>query len=160
MVIYFSRKGIIKFQDELTTLENRLKDLKSKTQNTVETGGDQWHDNPALYGLMSDMRALNGRLGEYYNIRSQAVLVDYPSKPEEVCLGSTVIFEENQHKKVFHIAGFGESDPDRNIIAYNTPIGKSIIGKKPREIVDILIAKKQRLLRILEVKPYDESFKL
>jgi len=155
MVIYLSRKGLKKLEEETAALEDRLKQLKGRTQFVTETGGDWWHDNPALYALMSDLRAANGRLGEIYAVRSQAQVVDYPKNPEQVCMGSTIVLEEDGELKTYHIAGFGESDPNNSVIAYNTPLAKGIINKKKGDESFPIIGGKTKTLKILEIKPYE-----
>lgn len=164
MTFYFSRKGMKKFREEVKTLEDNLAKLKLRTQDVTETGGDMWHDNPALYTLMSEMRMANGRLGEYYGVLGNSMVVDYPTNPENVCLGSAVVIVEKGEKKRYQIAGYGESDPDNFVIAYNTPLAKALIGKKPGGIVNLesLIPyystqknKNIRTLKIIEVGPYE-----
>jgi|SRR3989344_267277 len=155
MPIYLSKKGLRKLEDETAALEGRLQQLKKRTQQVTETGGDQWHDNPALYSLMGDLRAANGRLAEIYAFRSQAQVMDYPKNPEQVCMGSTIVLEEDGESRVYHIAGFGESEPDHGVIAYDTPLARSIIGKKIGDDSQLTITGRVKRLHILEIRPYE-----
>src|SRR3989344_2266228 len=153
---YFSLKGIREFNGKIREMETTLNKLKAETNPTAQQSGDRWHDNPGFYTLMTDMRMATESLKRDYAIRRYMEVVDYPSNPEHVCLGCTVLAEENLERRVFHIAGFGESDPKNDIIAYNTPLAKGMIMKKPDEIVRIATEKgSPRLIKILEVRPYE-----
>ena len=154
-MVHFSKKGIEKYRNETIKLEVRVRELNSRTQATAETGGDMWHDNPSLYNLMSEKRSINSMLGRNYEVLRTAQVVDYPSSPQNVCLGCTVVIEDNGNTIKYHIAGYGESDPNNFVIAYDTPLAKSIINKKPGDSATIEISGKVRLLKVIEVKPYD-----
>ena len=155
MLYYFSEKGIIKFKKEVRDLEERLKQLQSKTQSTVENGGDQWHDNPALYDLMSQLRATNSHLADYYDILRQCRIINYPKSTDVVYIGSSIMVQDGDKQIIYHIAGYGESYPNKQVLAYNTPIAKSLIGKKKGDKVNMILPKGQKLITILNINSYE-----
>ncbi|MEK7162933.1 MAG: GreA/GreB family elongation factor, partial [Patescibacteria group bacterium] len=51
----------------------------------------------------------------------------------------------------WEIVGFGESDSDRNMLAYNTQLASLIMGKRRGEVVSGAIAGRQTEIEILEI---------
>ena len=64
-----------------------------------------------------------------------------------VQLGHEVVVEVNGKEKEFLILGSAETNPDKNIISHNSPIGKALIGHRIGDIVKLQLEE-----RIIEYK--------
>lgn len=154
--LYFTKRGLTKLQDEIKTLEKRLQDLQSQVAYVAEVGGNQWHDNASYDALVIDIRGADWRLGQATKVLKQAVLVDIPNNFEHVSIGAFVKLSRDGEEMSFEVAGYGESDIDLDLIAYNTPLASLIMGKTKGEIVIGSIASKKTELKILEISKRGE----
>lgn len=69
-----------------------------------------------------------------------------PTDFADVKVGSTVVpgcvvtvkYIEDEHTEAFTILGLLDNDPDNNLISYNTPLGKCLVGKKVGDEVKLV----------------------
>jgi transcription elongation factor GreA len=148
---YFTRRGLIKLHKEIEGLENKLKELQSQTAYVAEVGGNQYHDNASYEMLTIDIRGMDRRLSDAHHCLNQAILVEPPINFDKVTIGSSVRIVRDGEETAWEVVGFGESNPDRNMLAYNTPLASLIMGKRKGEIVSGVIAGRQIEIEVLEI---------
>lgn len=148
---YFTKRGLAKLHKEIKELENKLQDLQSQTAHVAEVGGDQWHDNASYDLLVIDIRGMDRRLTDAHRCLNQAILVDPPTSFDKVTIGTRVKIVRDGEEMTWEIVGFGESDPDRDMLAYNTPLASLIMGKHRGEIISGAIAGRQTEIEIIEI---------
>ena len=148
---YFTRRGLIKLHNEIEGLENKLKELQSQTAYVTEVDGDQYHDNASYEMLTIDIRGMDRRLSDAHQCLNQAILVEPPMNLAKVTIGTCVRIVRSGEETTWEIVGFGESDPNRNMLAYNTSLASLIMGKHKGEIVSGTIAGKKTVIEILEI---------
>lgn len=148
---YFTRRGLVKLHKEIEELEKKLQDLQSQTAHVAEVGGDQWHDNAAYESLVIDIRGMDRRLADVHQILNRATLVEPPTNFDKVTIGTRVKMVRDGEEMTWEIVGFGESDPDRDMLAYNTPLASLIMGKRKGEVVTGTIAGRQTEIEVLEI---------
>ncbi len=148
---YFTRRGLAKLHKEIEQLENKLKELQSQTAYVAEVGGDQYHDNASYEMLTIDIRGMDRRLSDAHRCLNQAILIEPPMNFDKVTIGTCVRIMQDGEEITWEIAGFGESDPNRNILAYNTPLASLVMGKHKGEVVSGIIAGKQTKIEVLEI---------
>lgn len=148
---YFTRRGLAKLRKEIEELEKKLQELQFQTAHVAEVGGDQWHDNASYDLLVIDIRGMNWRLSEAHRCLNQAVLLDPPTSFNRVAVWTRVKIVRDGEEMTWEIVGFGESDPDRDMIAYNTPLASLIMGKCKGEVVSGVIAGRKTEIEILEI---------
>lgn len=149
--LYFTSRGLAKLRKEIEKLEKRLQDLQSQTAHVAEVGGDQWHDNAAYESLVIDIRRIDRQLADAHQALNRATLVDPPTNFSKVTIGTRVKVIRDGEEMVWEIVGFGESDPDHDMLAYNTPLASLIMGKRRGEVVSGTIAGRQIEIEILEI---------
>jgi len=59
---------------------------------------------------------------------------------------------ENNKKKTYKIVGEDEADISKNYIYFRSPIGKALIGKKKKELVNVTTPSGEKNFEITEVK--------
>jgi len=149
--LYFTRKGLAKLQREVAELEKKLKELQSQTAHLAEVGGDQYHDNASYESLVIDIRGIDWRLTEAHRALRNAVIVESPTNVNKISIGTRVKLVRDGKEMSWSIAGFGESDPNNSILAYNAPLATLIIGKQEGEVVNGNIAGRETEIEILEI---------
>ncbi len=148
---YFTSRGLTKLHKKIEELEKKLQGLQSQMAHVAEVGGDQYHDNASYELLVIDIRGIDYRLSDAYRCLNQAVLVAPPTSFEKVVIGTRVKIVRDGEEIEWEIVGFDESDPDSNMLAYNTPLASLIIGKRKGEVVNSTIAGRQTEIEILEI---------
>jgi transcription elongation factor GreA len=148
---YFTKKGLKKLQDEIEALTKKLTGLQAQTAHVAEVGGDQYHDNSSYEMLVIDIRGIDHRISMAYQCLNRAVVVETPTSVEKVAIGTLVTILRDGGEVTWEIAGFGESDPVRKIIAYNTPLAAMLIGRRKGDIVEGIVAGKQAEIEILNI---------
>lgn len=149
--IYFTKRGWGKLKKEIVKLTKKIVELQSQTAYVAEIGGDQYHDNASYEMLTIDIRGIDHRLSEAHHHLNKAILVEVPKNTERVSIGTRVDILKNEKEETWEIAGFGESDASRRIIAYNTLLASLLIGKREGDIVNGIIAGKHTKIEILKI---------
>jgi transcription elongation factor GreA len=158
---YFTRRGLAKLHNEIEQLEDKLKKLQSQTAYVAEVSGDQYHDNASYEMLTIDIRGMDRRLSDAHQCLNQAILTEPPMNFDKVTIGTCVKIVRDGDETTWEIVGFGESDPDRKMLAYNTPLASLVMGKRKGEVVSGVIAGRKTEIEILEISKggSDESAK-
>ncbi|HCR31289.1 MAG TPA: transcription elongation factor GreAB [Opitutae bacterium] len=75
---------------------------------------------------------------------------------EAVGIGSVVtLLDENKNKEItYTILGAWDSDPDKQIISYRTPLGKALLGKTPGDEIELHIEGVDSLLKVVSIERY------
>lgn len=154
---YFTRRGLANLHRAIEELEKKLHDLQSQTAHVAEVGGDQWHDNASYDLLVIDIRGMDRRLSDAHQALNNAIIVEPPIVFDKVTIGTRVKIIRDGDEMIWEIVGFGESDPDNNMLAYNTPLASLIMGKCRGEVVDGTIAGRKTEIEILEITKGGEN---
>lgn len=143
-------------QDKYDFLLKRLEQLKKKQPALREEvkflalDGD-FSENAAYQIAKGRLRGLNQRILDIENQLKRAVIITSNNNCV-IQLGSVVTLETDKNIKTFTILGSTETDPDRNIISHNSPIGKILLGKKVGDVVELNLPSKKVIYKILEIK--------
>jgi len=150
--IYLTMRGLEKLRRELKQAEYELNEILARTQDAMDSGGDpNWHDNGAFEGIVNDTRGADWKLKELHKCLNKAKIVQPTQDTNCVAIGTRVKFLRDEKERVLEIVGYGESDPENGLVAYNTPIAQMLIGKKIGDTVIGTIAQKTTTVEILEI---------
>ncbi len=127
-------------------LETELEDLKvNKRKDIIErikiarSFGDL-SENSEYESAKDEQAMLEGRIATLENmIRFAEIIDDENIDDDEVSLGRVVTFQEmpDGDEESYTIVGSAEADPMEYKISNDSPIAKSLIGKKLGDIVSI-----------------------
>ncbi len=148
---YFTRRGLAKMNRKIEELKKKLADLQSQIAYVAEHCGDSWHDNPTYNSLILDIRALNRSINDARHTLDRATIVELPTTFDRVVIGTRVRILCDGEEMTWKIVGFDESNPDRDMIAYNTPFASLIMGKSKGEVLSGTIAGRQTEIEVLEI---------
>ena len=82
---------------------------------------------------------------------------DFPDDIVSLCKRVTVKEIESGNEIVYTILGEGESDIERNIISYQSPWPRLLIGHKKGEVVDVHLPRGVEQYEILELQFFEDS---
>ena len=93
--------------------------------------------------LKADVEAFERKLKEIGIKKGAAAVVDLPINSEKVEIGTTVriLILKNNTEQSFTITDPEMTDPNKNKISYQSPVGSKLMGKKSNEMVDLPIGK-------------------
>ena len=134
---YLTKEGLERIKKEYQDLKN----LKfSKTKGGVPKLWESEDLNPEYLSFQEDLNFLESRIAELEYILKNIELIKNPPKEKQniVDLGATVTLEEADGQiNEFMIVGTLEANPGEGKISSESPVGKSILGKKIGEEVVI-----------------------
>ena len=148
-------QGFEKLKKELEELK-KIKRPKIIEAIAEARGHGDLKENAEYHAAKEEQAKIEGRVLEINNLIAIANVVDVTKleKKDNVIFGSTVdlINLENNEKKTYKIVGKDEADMTKNYIYFGSPIGKTIIGKKKKELITVTTPSGEKNFEIAEVK--------
>ena len=135
--ILITKEGLNKLQSELEHLLSvRRQEIASKIKRAREMGGTE--NNAEYEDAKNDQAFVEGRILMLENIVKNATVIESPTSPGVVEVGDKVLIQ-NQDGKIeqFIIVGSAEANPVEGKISNESPVGKSLLGKKIGDEVEV-----------------------
>ncbi|MCE9586209.1 transcription elongation factor GreA [Candidatus Uhrbacteria bacterium] len=127
----------------LTKLKAELKDLKTvkrrELANRIEAAkslGDL-SENAEYHEAKDALGFVEGRILEIEDLLKNAVVVEQEENASNVRVGTTVTVSVNGKEKSFTIVGSNEADPLAGKISNESPIGRTLLGAKVGDHVEV-----------------------
>ena len=148
-------QGLIKIKKELQELKN-IKRPKIVAAIAEARGHGDLKENAEYHAAKEEQAKIESRVIEINDLIARANVIDVTKleKKDNVIFGSTVslIDLENNEKKIYKIVGKDEADITKNYIYFRSPIGKALIGKKKKDLVNVSTPSGEKNFEIIEVK--------
>lgn len=150
---YITPKGHQKLLDELNQLLRIERPEVTKLVQWAASNGDRSENADYLYGKRR-LREIDRRIRFLTSRLDTAVVVDPMTiTATKVQFGAEVeVVDEEGCKKVFTIVGVDEVDTARGHISWQSPIGRSLLGKGPGDEVLIKIPAGETVYEIVTIK--------
>ena len=136
---YVTEEGLAALQAELEDLKvNRRKEVAEKIKEALSFG--DLSENSEYDEAMNEQAKLEAKIARLENdIRNANILDEDNLNAGVVHPGSKVKVEnvETGKKSEYTILGPSESNPSQGIISDQSPIGKSLIGNRKGDVVDV-----------------------
>ncbi len=151
---YCTEKGYLKLRDEIQRLDKLVKQDIAKEIAAAAAHGDLKEN--AEYSAAKEkqvfyankLRELQIRLSGSNVVRKEELL------PENtVTFGKQVKIKDvnSSDEMIFTFLGEGESDHEKGIISFTSPLAKALIGHKQGEVVDVQLPVGVKTYKIVEV---------
>ncbi len=141
MDIYLTRKGYEKLREELDYLKKVKRKKISEALKKARALGDLSEN--AEYMAAKEEQALNEKkIAELEDKLSRARIIENENiNPFEVRIGAKVKLKdlETDEELEYIIVSEAEADYDKGMISITSPVGKSLLGHKESDIVEIRI---------------------
>ena len=148
-------EGLEKLKKELEEIKN-IKRPKIVEAIAEARGHGDLKENAEYHAAKEEQSKIEGRIIEINNLIAKANVIDVTKleKKEIVVFGSTVslINLENNQKKTYKIVGKDEADIKKNYIYFRSPIGRALIGKNKKDLVNVKTPSGEKNFEIVEVK--------
>ena len=146
----------------LKKLKIELEDLKNNKRPKVVAaiaearGHGDLKENAEYHAAKEQQGHIEGRVLEINDIIARANVIDVTKIENngKVIFGSTVTIKdlENKKEKSFKIVGKDEADIEKNLIYFKSPMGKSLIGKKNKDFVNVVTPSGEKNYEIIKVE--------
>lgn len=151
--VYLTAKGLQDVKTELEYLKTTKRDDLSERINIARGFGDL-AENSEYDAAMNEQDLIENRISELEEVVKNAKVIseEEHQASDFVVIGSTVKIEMDNEIDEFTIVGRVEADPSKKKISNESPLGASLLGAKPGEIVEVTTPVVRYRCKILEVK--------
>ena len=147
--------GLKKLKEELILLKEKKRPEIVAAISEARSHGDL-KENAEYHAAKDEQAKIEGRVIELNDLIARANVVDVTTleKKDNVIFGSTVCLVnlENKEKNIYKIVGKDEADITKNYIYFRSPIGKALIGKKKKDLVEVVTPSGEKNFEIIEIK--------
>ena len=147
--------GLEKLKKELVYLKEKKRPEIVAAISEARSHGDL-KENAEYHAAKEEQSHNEGRITEINDIIARANVVDVTKLHNEgkVVFGSTVFLEnlDTGEKINYKIVGKDEADLKQKLIYFQSPIGKGLIGKNKKDLVEINTPAGTRNFEIIDVK--------
>ena len=132
-------------------IKNKRKEVAERLKEAKDFVGDLT-ENSEYEHAKNDQAFIEGRIEQISEIMSNHVIVGKEEKGK-VGLGSTVTVKDmaDKKEKKFKIVSSIESDPEKNKISDESPVGKALLYKKIGEVVLIKTPQSSKDFKIIDI---------
>ncbi|MDO8599026.1 MAG: transcription elongation factor GreA [bacterium] len=147
---YLTPEGLEKLKEELRQLKFfRRKEIADKIERAKELG--DLSENAEYQEAKDEQAFTEGRIIELETLLNTATIISAPSGTKQVEIGNTVTVRQNGDERVFAIVGANEADPANGKISNESPLGRSLIGKRAGEEFEVVVPKGKMTYRVKEI---------
>ncbi len=156
-----SEKEVILTPDGLRKLEDELEHLKSVKRREVAErikiaiGYGDISENSEYEDAKNEQAFIEGRVITLEKMLRNAKIINNDEiDTEMVSIGSIVTLKDLEFgdSVEYTIVGTAESDPSQNKISNESPVGKAILGKRKKSIVDVNVPAGIIQYKIMDIK--------
>jgi len=135
--VHITPEGLAGVRRELEELvKHRRPDIASKIRAARELG--DLSENFEYHAAKNEQGFIEARIAELDAIVKNHVIIDAPIGNDEVRLGSTVRFVEDEGaEESYRIVGPAESDPKAGRVSHESSIGSALLGRRVGDEVQV-----------------------
>ena len=147
--------GLQKLQGELEEIKN-VKRPKIIAAIAEARGHGDLKENAEYHAAKEQQAQTESRVIEINNVIARANVIDITKieNTGKVVFGSTVTVKDldKGNKSSFKIVGRDEADVSKNLIYFKSPMGKSLIGKQNKDLVNVVTPSGEKNYEIAKVE--------
>jgi len=144
-----TEEKFLKLKQKLERLKNSQPQAAADVAQLAELG--DFSENAEYQYAKARLRGINYGILSLESQINQAEIITVPKQMDAIQLGHQVTVEINGQKKIYQILGSSETNPQKGIISYNSPIGEALLGRSVGETVKIKLADKEVLYKIIRI---------
>lgn len=150
---YITQTGLEKLRTELSNLKNvRRKQVADRIQEAKDFG--DLSENAEYAEAKEEQAFIEGRIQELENILRNATIIKEHTKNGGVDVGNLIKIKEKETGDIreYEIVGSSESDPSLGRISNESPLGRTFLGRKIGEIVEVNVPNGVVRYEIIEIE--------
>jgi|GEM_PF-2242427 len=157
--IYSSHKGYEAKQAEFYHLVNVLIPKNAQAINIARSYGDL-RENFEYKSAKEEQARLLRQKGELENLFNKIKIIEYDAIDNKQVSIATKVHLNDLNKnteKCYTIMGIWDSEPEKGVISYLTPIAQGLIGKKVGDEIEFLTGTESHRYKILKIEKVSEN---
>ena len=147
--------GLNRLKEELIFLKEKKRPEIVAAISEARSHGDL-KENAEYHAAKEEQSHNEGGITEINDIIARANVIDVTKVENNgnVIFGSTVTVKElkNNIKRTYTIVGKDEADISKNLIFYQSPIGRALIGKILKDIITVQTPSGEKQFEILDIQ--------
>jgi transcription elongation factor GreA len=150
--VYLTREGLAERQEEL---RQRSETLRAEIAERIKQAKDlgDLSENSEYEAAKNEQAFNEGRIRELNYMLNNVQLIEDSNGAKEVRIGSTVtVRDDDGEEETYTIVGSSEANPRAFKISNESPVGKALLGKHPRQKVNIETPGGSYKLTIVKIK--------
>ena len=155
---YFTEKGYHKLKDEMDALEKHIKQDIAKEIAAAREHGDLKEN--AEYAAAKEKQEMSMvKLGQLQDRLTNGTVVRKEDLPKDkITLGKRVRTKDadSGDEREYTILGEGETDIDKGIISYQSPIATALIHHKEGDVVEVQLPRGMKKLKVLKIEFFED----
>ena len=149
-----TKDGLVKLKKELENLKNIERPKVVAAISEARSHGDL-KENAEYHAAKEQQAKIEGRVLSINDTIARANVIDVTKLENDgkVIFGSTITVEDLDTKKKikYKLVGKDEAEISLNLIYFQSPIGKALIGKKCNDMISVKTPSGERNFEILKV---------
>jgi len=157
--LYFLEEDLRHLDQAIDEVRRQIRRAKHEAAESVEQSSESWHDNFTFEEAQRQLRMLLNHLGGLSKQRERAVVVEVPTRPERVEVGTKVVFTglgDGTETMILGSANVGTVLGDLGAVSYLSPVGSLLLGAAAGETRTGTVSGRSVTLRIVSVGAAEE----
>lgn len=150
--IILTQEGYDKLVEELEELKGpKRREVAARLKQAISYG--DLRENSEYHAAKDDQAFMETRIKQLEGMLRNAKIIK-AEQSSGVTIGSTVVLydEEFDENVEYTIVGQAEADVANNRISFESPLGKSIMGKQVNDIIEVEAPVGTIIYKLLEIK--------
>ena len=155
---FFTRASHARLSEELTRLRTQELPAVSKAKQVAAAEGDL-SENAEYQANREKLDMVQRRIYELEKqLHAPRFIEELRITCDSVSIGTKVrcLDLDKDEEIIYTILGSADAAPEKNIISFQAPLGRGLIGRELDEEVSITIPAGKRNLQILDIQRFDE----
>ena len=149
---YISKDGLEKLRHELEEMVSvRRPEIAQRIHDAKEHG--DLTENAEYEDAKNEQAFVEGRIQSLEALLKNAILIDEHHSTDHVQIGSTVTVESVDGKEKYTIVGSAEASPPEGRISNESPLGRTLLGKRKGDTVMVSAPVGELSFKIVEQPP-------
>ncbi|HCI48283.1 MAG: transcription elongation factor GreA [Alphaproteobacteria bacterium RIFCSPLOWO2_01_FULL_45_8] len=151
--IPLTARGLKRLEAELAHLKSVERPAVIKAIEDARAHGDL-SENAEYHAARERQSFVEGRINELEDKTSRAEVIDVQKlSGDTIKFGATVRLSDElvKEKSKYQIVGVDEADIKQGLLPINSPLARSLIGKKVNDIVEVKTPRGEKVYKILDI---------
>lgn len=148
---YLTQAKFLELQNKLQKLKEITRPKWIKEMRIAASDGD-FSENASYQIAKAKLRGTNQKIDELEHLISRAQIIPEKQNNAVVRLGHKVTLLKGEEKFVFHILGATETNPDKGVISFSSPLGQALMGKKVGDIIRVNLVDRELEYKLIKIQ--------
>ncbi len=137
--VLLTPQGFAKLEAELERLSTEGRGEISERLRHALTDGDDLSENGDYFDVQEDQALLEQRIAQLEDRLARARVIEPPSVADVVAIGGRVQLRELETNETveYRIVGSAEANPAEFRLSNESPVGRTVLGRRPGETVEV-----------------------